>query len=715
VHGFWFKTLQLRFLLYLVACVLLCGLGRASSLTPISVAFAQENEGQSGAAAQNLTLFIETQARQKLSALINSVVSKRLHPSKFAVEVTPEADSTKVATISRGWGEDNTALLRGELRRYDYYDLRDLLGTVTIRLRYTDTITPSEWQIIEDELRAMLARGGDVFEQIESSADKMSPDLSESLILLRAREQRQQLEEEYRLKTTLEEARSQLRQRELQREFELRRELNDQEKAALQSELQNERQKRFELADVLAKDFNINDYLVRQFPVLSRFAAVGSGVGALAIIGLLVLGLLLIVAAGTLGKHLKTGVHEIALALKGDSKSESDLKALGGQKGPLAGAEEKQEPDSVLEFEHKPQLKEAAEKLRSQVERDTQTTAVVLSKVAEEEKFGEVIAIFDILGPDLARVVFNQFTSMAKKSLQRAFYESDIKRPNISALFNRINELRAMLATTDVMMADESDKEFAQIILAYPDSEIASALVKIPILEAVSLLSRLPAERMLSIIRSFPIEVAEAARAGLGRTIRKGIDASIGSIQSFVGSIMDEARLRFEENKRFLKGVIDVASEEEAEAIISGMNFDPRLLLEVIGIRATMEDLWAQSVETIETLFSGLELESVVGVLSAAPEAKQNEVIASFPERKQLLSRDIMDNLSSNADYNEKIKKKVEPERKKILAKLGDLAKAGSVVLPSYERLKAEVARQEELEKEGKNYEDHLEALRDAG
>ena len=79
------------------------------------------------------------------------------------------------------------------------------------------------------------------------------------------------------------------------------------------------------------------------------------------------------------------------------------------------------------------------------------------------------------------------------------------------------------------------------------------------------------------------------------------------------------------------------------------------------------------------------------------------------------MCRDILDNLKSNAEYLEKVQKQVAPERKKILAKLADLAKAGTVVLPSYERLKAEVARQEELESKGESYEAYYKELRSAG
>lgn len=678
-------------------------------------AFAQDSASAASENPETKTIgqFVESIAKNRLGALINDSIKRRLHPSQFYLEITPQADPAKIDALIKGWGNDNLSLLRSEIKSYEYFEIRELLRTATIAVQYSSEIKEDEWAVMESELQSMLARTeGSQIEQIEASAAKLSPDISERLMLQKAQKEKEQLENEYKLKNTLEENQSQLRQRELQREYDLKKGLNESEKSALQNELQSERQKRFELADLISKDFNVKEYLLKQYPVLAHFAALGSGLGAFVVLALLVLGLFIVMASGTLGRHLKSGVHEVALALKGENKNEGEserakqLKAHGeGQK-----SDEELNADNAVEFDNKPQLKEAADKLRAQVERDVQTTAVVLSKVVEEEKYGEVIAIFDILGPDLARSVFRQMTATAKKRLQRAFYTGQIKRPTSAALFNRINELRAMLASTDVMMSEVQDKEFAQIVLAYPDEEIAAALADVPVDDSVSLISRLPAERMLSIIRSLPQGAADTARSNLGKIVRKGVEASLESIRLFTGSIMNEGRLRFEENKKFLQGVIEVASEVEAEGIISGLRFDPKLLLEVIGIRASLEDLWAQSVETIESLFSGLELEDIVALLRSAPEEKSNEVKNSFPSRKRALADDINDNISSDKSFAAALDEKIAPERKRILARLSELGKEGSVLLPSYERLKAEVAKQSELEKDGKSYEDYIAA-----
>jgi hypothetical protein len=661
--------------------------------------------------AKSMGQFVESVAKTKLSTLVNDAIKRRLHPSQFYLEVTTQANAAKIDALIQGWGKDNLSLLRNEIKSYDYFELRDLLRTATIAVRYSSQIKEDEWAVMETELQSLLARAeGTQIEQFEASQVDVTPELSEKVMLLKAQKEREQLEQEYKLKNSLEETRSQLRQRELQREYDLKKGQNELEKSALENELQTERQKRFELADLLSKDFNVKEYLLKQYPVLANYAALGSGLGAFIVVALLILGLFIVMASGTLGRQLKSGVHEVALALKGENKNEHESDRAKQLKADREArkTDEERNADNAVEFDNKPELKDAADKLRAQVERDIQTTAVVMSKVVEEEKYGEVIAIFDILGADLARAVFRQMTSTARKRLQRAFYTGQIKRPSTSALFNRINELRAMLASTDVMMSEVQDKEFAQIVLAYPDEEIAKALTDVPLDESVSLLSRLPPERMLSIIRSLPQSKAGDARSSLGKIVRKGVEASLESIRVFTGSIMNEARLRFEENKKFLQGVIDVASESEAESIISGLRFDPKLLLEVIGVRASIDDLWAQSVETIESLFSGLELECIVALLQSAPEDKSTEVSASFPARKRALASDIKDNIIGDKDYAATLEVKIAPERKRILGRLSEMGKAGTVILPSYEKLKAQVARQEELEKEGNSYEDSL-------
>jgi hypothetical protein len=701
----------------------LCGLGRLrpwlvsvvclamTLLPPSHAALAQEaSDATQQAAAVDpgaLVDHVETLANQKLRVLTQELLARRVHPTQFYLEITSQSDPEKLSSLLRSWGQDNLMLLKEELRRSDYFQLRELLSSATVSVRYSNKMSSDEWDIVETELRSYFAkREGNAVEQFDAEPSRLAPDMSEALVEQRARLEREKMEQEYKLKNSLEESKSQLRQREIQREADLKKELTEFEKSALSDELTNERKRRFEMADVFDKDFNPKEYILRHVPLLSRIAALGSGLGLFFVVALAVLGMLLIIASSNLGRHLSRGAFELAIALKGESKGESDrAKELAKDQ---AGQGDELNKDSGVEFDYKPQFKEAAEKLRSQVERDIDTTAVVLSKVIEEEKYGEVIAIFDILGPDLARTVFSKMTSSSKRSLQRAFYTGQIKRPSLASLFNRVNELRAMLASTDVMMSDASDKGFAQIILAYPDVEIASALANVSVDESVSLLSRLPPERMLAIIRNLPSSLAEQARQRLGRVVRRGIEASMDTVRVFTGAIMDEARLRFEENKRFLQGVIQVSNEQEAEHIIAGLSFDPKLLLEVIGIRATLDDMWAQPVDVIETLMLGLELESIVALIHSAPESVFGSIVSTFTPRKQALASDILDNMKADARYAAELSESVQPVRKNLLAKLSTMAKDGAVTLPSYERLKAEVAKQTELEQRGESYEDHL-------
>jgi hypothetical protein len=141
--------------------------------------------------------------------------------------------------------------------------------------------------------------------------------------------------------------------------------------------------------------------------------------------------------------------------------------------------------------------------------------------------------------------------------------------------------------------------------------------------------------------------------------------------------------------------LVSAADQGEIELISRGLEFNARLLLEVIGVRATVEDLWAQPISVLENLFALLELESGTAVLFAAPEDVRTGVLKLFPERKRILTEDALDNMAKDDAYRENLLKGVPASIKVLLGKLSEMASSGIVVLPSRERLMALAEEQE--------------------
>jgi flagellar motility protein MotE (MotC chaperone) len=80
-----------------------------------------------------------------------------------------------------------------------------------------------------------------------------------------------------------------------------------------------------------------------------------------------------------------------------------------------------------------------------------------------------------------------------------------------------------MLASTDVLMKEKSEKTIAQIILSFGDDEIANATTAISNEQAASMLSMLPPDRMMRIVRKLPIERARGIVTVLGAVVHSGV------------------------------------------------------------------------------------------------------------------------------------------------------------------------------------------------
>ena len=237
---------------------------------------------------------------------------------------------------------------------------------------------------------------------------------------------------------------------------------------------------------------NINERIIKEQPILTRLLATGAGIGSLFFFALLVLGVFLILGLKFLGRSILHGTTEVARAMRAGPEQMPLPKQVEPFSDTKHDEPEVEREDLLVEFDSKPQFKEAADQLRTQVVRDIKTSGAVMSKMVEQEKYGEVVAIFDLLGPDLSQEVFAEFSPFARRLLQRAYFTGAIKRVRASTLFNRVNEIRSMLATTDVLLRDENDKQFAQVMLSYSDDDVARAIDGLAADQAGAMMTILP-------------------------------------------------------------------------------------------------------------------------------------------------------------------------------------------------------------------------------
>jgi hypothetical protein len=683
------------------------GQGLAPRLS--SVALAQGNapgnaQGSAlGAAApdrarqiRTLEAAIERRARSELNSQVDDFLSRRLERSDFTLGYEVTIDRKALGTWVESWSDAEFGVILAEVQKRSYDSLRPFLSQVTIDLAFAERLSQAETTPIVESLEAFYAAQGGQIESVESRTIPLPPALPERIARLQVQEAARQVERE-----------AQLRLQEMQEAKKLElanaKEIQETKTRELAADLEAAKRKLVELRDQLLDGENLKDRIIKEAPILTRLAAAGAGVGALVFAALFVLGVLLVLAFRSLGGFFVAGTEALSQALREQGGSKTpDPKQLEPFEEPPKSEEplEDLEEDALVEFDTKPQLKEAAEQLKAQVLRDMATTAAVLSKVVEQEKYGEVVAIFDILGPELAQRVYALFTSSAKRLMQRAFFQGQIKRVGAGKLFNRVNEIRTMLATTDVLMRESTDKAFAQVALSFSDEEIAQAVSALDKDQATAMLTVLPPDRMFRILRQCDKVRRAEMLTILGATVESGATLSAEAVSTLASKLLDEKKLRVQENVRYLKNVVKIAEDDELDAFVKGLEYNARMLLDVIGVRATVDDLWAQPAEIIEGLFSMLELEPGAALLFQAPEAVRASVLEAYPERKRALTEDALDNLRSDDAHRERAITASKASRKMLLGRLSEMAEAGTVTLPSRERL-LRMAEEQEREAEG--------------
>jgi hypothetical protein len=631
---------------------------------------------------------IQRRVKETLELKVDDFLSRRIERTGYTIEIESTLDRKKIEQLANSIAVEDAPTLISALSRKDYDSLRKYLKSANITVGVAEYLSEGEWSPVITALQSQFDLGGNNIESVESKPIPLPLPLQERAIKTQGREEMRKLEREYQLKRE---------SIELDREIELEnlQKIQTEKEKRLESELEKERKEKAELSKELLNSENLNERMIKEKPLLTRLLATGAGIVSVLFVALVVLGIFVILGLRFLGRSIFSGTAEVAKAMRAGPEQMPLPKQTEPFSNDKSDEPELEKEDLLVEFDSKPQFKEAADQLRTQVVRDLKTSGAVLSKIVEQEKYGEVVAIFDLLGPELSQQVFATFSPYARRLLQRAYFTGSIKRVRASTLFNRVNELRTMLATTDVLMKDGSDKQFAQVMLSYSDEDVARAIDGLSPEQAGAMLTILPPDRMLKIIRKMENSLSKNVLNSLGEIVHHGKRISEDVLEKFTKNIFDEKKAKFEEDKKFLQSVVSAADQDEIELISKGLEFNARLLLEVIGVRATVEDLWAQPISVLENLFALLELEPGTAVLFAAPEDVRTGVLKLFPERKRILTEDALDNMAKDDAYRENLLKGVPASIKVLLGKLSEMASSGIVVLPSRERLMALAEEQE--------------------
>jgi hypothetical protein len=631
---------------------------------------------------------IARRIKETLEKKVDEFLSRRIERTGYTIEIESSVDKKRVERLIGSLREDEISSLILSIGRRDYDALRPYLKSANINLGIANYLSESEWAPVVNTLQAQFESAGDRIESIETNQVSLPLPLQERAIKTQAKEELKKIEREYQLKRD---------SIQFDRELELDnfKEIQLEKERRLETELENERKEKEQLSKELLNSDNLTERMIKEKPLLTRLLATGAGIGSVLFFALLALGTFLILGLRFLGRSILRGTTEMARAMRAGPEQMPMPKQVEPFSESTSDLPEIEKEDLLVEFDSKPQFKEAADQLRTQVVRDLKTSGAVLSKMVEQEKYGEVVAIFDLLGPDLSQQVFAAFSPIARRLMQRAYFTGSIKRVRASTLFNRVNEIRSMLATTDVLMKDGNDKQFAQVMLSHSDEDVARAIDGLAPEQAGAMMTILPPDRMLKIIRKLEPSFGKEVLNALGSIVHLGKRSSEEVLEKFTKNIFDEKKMKFEEDKKYLQSIVEVAEQNEQELISHGLEFNARLLLEVIGIRATLDDLWAQPIEVLEGLFSLLELEPGTAMLFTSPQDVRAGVMKMFPERKRILTEDALENMSKDDIYREGLLKSVPVSRKVLLQKLSEMAASGIVTLPSRVKLFALAEEQE--------------------
>jgi hypothetical protein len=640
---------------------------------------------------------IERRIKEALLAKADEFVARRIERSKYILGVEVGLNKKELKKLVESYSSGDLSVLLAGLEKRSYESLRPYVTDAVIRLKVSRQLSQYQYAPVATTLEEYLASEGSQMESVETEVIDTAPTVAEMVVQAEAREKERLITREAEEQRKTKAVESELRKKEIQLQHELKRQEITKNEAELKSEVEFERKKRLEIADEALQKVPLSERILREIPFLSRVAAAGAGASTVLLVALVLLGIFLVIAFRTLGNLMFEGATEVANAMRQGPESRTlEFKNFA----PTRDKKNKENPDedanddAVTAFDAKPQMKEAVEQLRAQIERDPETAAALLSKTVEQGKYGETVGIFDLLGPDQASALFAKFTSAAKKLLQRAFYTGQIERPKPTALFNRINELRTMLATTDVLMKSNAERAFAQIVLSCRDEEIAKGMVEIEQEQSATMLAVLPPERMLRIVRALPSELAAGLRTTLPVVVARGMPVQSDAVTKLTSTLLDERKMHYEENKKYLQAVIAAAEEEEIEDILKGLELDAAFCLDVIGIRARYDDLWAQATSLLEGLLSLVELEIAAFFLLDAPDGVLGAFLNELPDRKKSLLEHSMNSLRSDREIYERAREPARIGRKLILKKLSDMAASGLTILPSRERLLVKAAEQ---------------------
>lgn len=685
-------THNLRRLLAFLLAATLSGLCLATG----GVALAADNPKASVTARSLLEEKIRDSLIRKVDAFLGARVEANAYTTQVEIEIdekavaklaTSSATLAKKAFLDSLLSDPESETLAAKFAHASYADLRQFVKSARVSVLFGERLDAKQWEPWIDTLRKNIATGPDAPERVEGRGASLPISEREHLLVREARETRDRVLAEIRAneeaQRRLEDHKSRLRNSELERD-----------KVQLQKDLDTERGTIKALSEQVNSE-RLSERMARDLPGLLKFFAAGGGIGVFVLLALIALGIGLVLAALGLGKRFIAASKEAGAALQsafggqdvkavhtlglGDdiAKQVADVKRalLTKPEGP-DGEIGNIEPDLIAELER------TVNELKNLVRRDIPTASAQITKLIEGGEQDKVLILFDMLGEEIAKMLFEAIHPKYQRDLKRYFYHVGPRsNPPPKLLYLMAVEVRSMLSATEILIRDDANRLFSQMLLTHSDAEIAGAMREMTEDKSSAMLAILPTPRVVSIMRNADSAVAVKWRRNMANAVKGQIPLFVDDIRRLDQIMNAPEKVSFQECTAYLKDLMGKLSEEECEDVIAGAEDDPKLKAAISGLRASMDDLWAQPLMIIQKLTANVELAPLAALFCEGSTEIRDKYLAEMTGRRRELLEDEFKSLQNEQTRRKAVRANAKT-RRRVLDALADLADQGEAFLP---------------------------------
>ena len=635
---------------------------------------------------------IRSQYLSEIHNRIESSLSKRLPSSEYTFEVVLQIDNTSIDIFSKAMkdleddGIVSTLLSSPEasasmvrISRMPYSKLRSFIKEAKVNVVFKEDIKKDRWQAILRSLKSSFSRGGP--EKFFGSNEFLPPSLEERRAILKRQNDMATIQAEEKAEQRTEILKHGQRKVEIQ--------LTDEIRLAAIEKLKADN---IDLAQQINSE-DVGTKLARDWPQLLKWLILGSILGALFVLGLTLLGLGYLFSSRALGSRVITAAKEsgkaIQSAFAGQAVNQIMKVGIGEDvadrvreiKKVILEKDEEEvediEPDMLAE------LARTIEALKTLVERDIQTSSAQISRLVEGGEQDKVFILLDLLGEELAMLLFDALHGKYQRDLRRYFYLVGPKsNPPPRLLFLLAVEFRTRLTSTNIVTRGSAERRLSHLLLTFSDTELANALKNIETEKSMAILSCLPPPRVAAIMRRVDLATSTHWRKSIVNAVKGEVNLNAADVENVYKIITEPSKVKFEETAAYLKNLMNEFDEIEQEDIIEGAEKYPKLKAAISGLRASMEDLWEQDLTIIMRLIGNVDLKYFAALLCECPDEIAKQIINDMVGRRKELLLDELSVLNLDPKRRKLAVRGNAQVRKTVLDNLADLADEGIVMLP---------------------------------